>query len=361
MPNPTPSQIRGVLLEEVVLYLLRASGYRTVEKADISKDPTLTTHSAGIAVHGRGEKHQIDAIGDFFLSPPFGHPLRLLVEAKCYDNPVGIAAVRNAVGVMKDVCEFWVIPKEDHGSRRSAPHKRFHYQYAVISTSGFTGQAQRYAFAHDIFLISLAKSGFFKPVIDAIKRVSISQFGSAVKDEGFLSRMRERFRFKLRNDHSYLTEVEEAATVLDAVIATTRKIGKAYLSALASRYPVFLVPSEEWESVRESIWYREEPVSVTITYDTNGWYINSNHDTHTRIFSFDLPPELFVAYAQNGLLTRQHALDLKQNELGHIEITDTSRPVPRLYWLDLDQGWLRRVEERLRSRLRENEAPEDNA
>jgi hypothetical protein len=36
---PTPEQIRGMLLEEVLLYFLRASGYKTIDTID-TIDPT---------------------------------------------------------------------------------------------------------------------------------------------------------------------------------------------------------------------------------------------------------------------------------------------------------------------------------
>ncbi len=55
---PTVSQIRGMLLEEAVLQLLRPAGYRTVERP--GRDPTLKLGFAGVKVRGRGCYHQID-------------------------------------------------------------------------------------------------------------------------------------------------------------------------------------------------------------------------------------------------------------------------------------------------------------
>ena len=95
----TIPQTRGMILEEVLLYLLRKSGYRTVEQ--IGSDPTLTTHSAGLAVRGRGGIHQIDAIADFNVCPPFSNSQRLLIEAKYYSRTPGIEVVRNAVECIK--------------------------------------------------------------------------------------------------------------------------------------------------------------------------------------------------------------------------------------------------------------------
>ena len=93
--------IKGLLLEEVLLQLLRASGYYAVENAN--GDSSLNSRNSGsLEVRGRGSKHQIDAIADFSVSPPFSYPIRLLLEAKFYKNNVGIEIVRNAVGVLKD-------------------------------------------------------------------------------------------------------------------------------------------------------------------------------------------------------------------------------------------------------------------
>jgi hypothetical protein len=101
-----------MLLEEVLLHLLRGTGYRTVESA--GTDPTLQDSNFGLQVRGRGSEHQIDAVADFKIPHPFSHPHRLLVEAKCYEKGrVGIEVPRNAVGVLKDVTEFWVTA---HGS-----------------------------------------------------------------------------------------------------------------------------------------------------------------------------------------------------------------------------------------------------
>src|SRR2546423_13490129 len=100
-----------MLLEEVVLFLLRASGYSTIERA--GGDATLRDGHSGLEVCGRGGFHQIDAIADFRLGQPFGHPQRLLVEAKMVRNRVGLPVLRNALGVLMDVAEFWSF----HGAR----------------------------------------------------------------------------------------------------------------------------------------------------------------------------------------------------------------------------------------------------
>ena len=129
----TISATRGILLEEIILFLLKTSGYSAIE--DPKRDPeVLRLGPSGMEVNGRGGNHQIDAIADFNISAPFSYPQRLLLEAKCYSDTykVGIGIVRNAVGVLKDVSEFWVT------RTNGVPAKsRYHYQYAIFSTSGY--------------------------------------------------------------------------------------------------------------------------------------------------------------------------------------------------------------------------------
>ena len=152
------------MLEEAILMLLRASGYSTV--ANARDDPKLSEGPAGLNVLGRGGKHQIDAIADLRIGQPFSNPQRLLVEAKAYseDRKVGLPIMRGAVGVLKDLSEYWVTNGPDQPAA-----SRYHYQVAIFSTSEFTGDAQNYAFAQDVYLLPLRGSSFFGPVVTAIE------------------------------------------------------------------------------------------------------------------------------------------------------------------------------------------------
>ena len=166
------SNIRGMLLEESLLRLLESSGYKTIEAPGV--DPTLIDGPAGMKVKGRGGDHQIDAIADFQIAQPFSHPQRLLVEAKCFDpqKNVGLPIVREAVGILKDVGEYWMVAGGE------IPKQRYHYQFALFSATGYTRDAQRYAFAQDIFLIPLAASRFFQNVIRSIRNIRPARLGA---------------------------------------------------------------------------------------------------------------------------------------------------------------------------------------
>ncbi len=70
--------VRGVLLKELVLYLLCLVGYRIVKPGE---EGTKLGHS-GLEVRGRGEWHQIDVLAAFDKTPAFMYPLRLMAVSQ---------------------------------------------------------------------------------------------------------------------------------------------------------------------------------------------------------------------------------------------------------------------------------------
>ncbi|TQF07168.1 restriction endonuclease [Kitasatospora acidiphila] len=145
--------LQGYLLEEALAWLLRSSGYRLLVHA--SQDPDeLVTDGNTLRVRGRGALHQVDALGEFAFTPAFSMPVRLFLEAKFKQDRCGLEIVRNAHGVLHDVNENFMT----HAGRR--PRQRYHYAYALFSTSGFTPDAQKYAVAHQISLVDMSGASF---------------------------------------------------------------------------------------------------------------------------------------------------------------------------------------------------------
>ena len=66
------AQVRGILLEEVILRFRKANGYTAIDAP--GGDPTLDDGPLGIRVRGRGSLQQIDAIANYQLAPPFSYP-----------------------------------------------------------------------------------------------------------------------------------------------------------------------------------------------------------------------------------------------------------------------------------------------
>lgn len=338
----TISGIRGMLLEEAVLYLLRISGYHTLEKVDPS-DLTITGDCySGLKVLGRGGLHQIDAIADFTLTPPFTYPQRLLAEAKCYSDTysIGIEFVRNAVGVLKDVGEYWETKKG------LPPKARYHYQYVLFSASKYSSEAERYAYAHDIYLVPLAKSTFLQPVIKAIRKVTTRSFGVGSRDaiELKTTDLRRGVRARLRNPEDrqlseILVDYTEVIPVLNAFCQECRRVNGALLATIAGRFPIFLVPSPSLH-----IDQLQDEYSVRIDWNERGWYLRSRG---TNIFSFDLPIDVFEYYAEQGVLSPLQALNLKEDVFSEIQAITVINNRLRIIRFRLDEEWLSRVRYRI--------------
>ncbi|MCZ4120254.1 hypothetical protein [Streptomyces sp. H39-S7] len=156
--------LRGYILEEVLAWLLRSSGYEVLTaRDDQEKVPwkVLEERNHGLVVRGRGAWHQADTLGQFRYVPPFSLPVRLFVEGKFTHPKVGLSTVRNGHGVVHDVNEN-VITTVATSSGPRRPRTRYRYSYAIFSTSGFTQDAQEFALAHQLSLVDLSVPDFKK-------------------------------------------------------------------------------------------------------------------------------------------------------------------------------------------------------
>jgi len=337
----TPAQIRGMFLEEALLYLLRVSGYRTInhiERGDI----TLLKSGAGLHVKGRGCDHQIDAIADFAITPPFTYPQRLLVEAKNLRKHVDIEVVRNALGVLRDIQEYWVPTKMSVPTK-----KRFHYQYAIASTSGYSEKAEKFAYAHDIFLIPLSRARYFQPITTSIREFDSVNIYQTDQQLGSFQDFRLAIRQKLYQSNSPLSQslrlTQEAVRLVENFIESCIGVNRGVIALLDRRFPIFLVPNPR---IRLDELPAQSPVNVRIFWDDEGWYINSASDGQ-KLFSFDMPEEMLRLYLEGGNLSGDRALDLKQENLREIQFILTLGKRINFVTLRLDMEWINHLRQRI--------------
>lgn len=330
-----PHQVRGVLLEECVLKLLRAAGYRTVIAT--GGDPTLKPGPAGLIVAGRGTGHQIDAIADFRVGQPFSNPQRLLVEAKFYGQhrPIALPIIRNTVGVLKDVSEHFFQPDP----RRPAA-RRYHYQAAVFAASSFTKESQAYAYAHDIYLLPLGESAFFTPVLDAIRAaVALLPLGRNNQVRGMdLTALRQWVRRELQpglagEGDAPVLDYEWARPILDAANA----IGRALVGIIGRAFPILLTPRRGLDmGALDGITSVE--VHFAAADGGRGWRLTEAR-SGDDLFTFDLPVELFDLYATDGILSRERAVDLKGDYLDEIQAVFAPADSVRVLTFQMDARW----------------------
>ncbi len=156
------SQAKGYFFEEIVKELLGKTNYIQVD--------------SGI-LPGRGANHQIDSYGTFAFNIPFIYPVRLIAETKWYDQKIGLPRLRNFVGVMKDISENYFVPVDDR-NRPNLASLRHRYTDcgAFFSVTDFSLDAQNYAYAHGIYLITFSQNSRLSPLIEEAKSIITQVF-----------------------------------------------------------------------------------------------------------------------------------------------------------------------------------------
>ncbi len=145
--------LKGYLLEEALAWVLHSSGYRLLVHK--SQDPgELEDGRQGLCVKGRGAEHQVDVLGEFAVTPAFSLPIRLFLEAKFRRQACPLHVLRNAHGVIHDINENFGL------TSTRCVRKRYRYEYALFSTSGFTKEAQDFATAQLISTVNLSGESF---------------------------------------------------------------------------------------------------------------------------------------------------------------------------------------------------------
>lgn len=285
---------------------------------------------------GRGGSHQIDAIADLRVNHAFSHPQRLLVEGKFYsdERTINIGTIRNTVGVLKDVAEYWT---RDNGGPAA---RRYHYQGAIFSSSDFSSGAQKYAFAHDVYLLPLKRSRYFRPVLQSILTVTEQYEVNAHQNIREFSQidLRHAARAKLQPGFSIAKDRRDDRYGLEPFIRAVEGLRHSLIGTVGRGFPIFLTPATP-----EVVDRLQPEMSVRVYWDEDGWYLRTGDE---RLFSFDLPEELLALYMDRGELTPQRAIDLKEDYLSEIQVVYTRGREIHVTIFRIDLEWLARVRAR---------------
>jgi len=204
-------QARGYVFENIIWDLLQGAGYIDV-KTDI--------------LEGRGASHQIDAYGTLEIPTAFTYPIRLIAEAKCYNKTVELDVIRNFFGVVQDISENYIVGEN---KERNTPY-RYLDAGCIFSASPFSDQAQNYAWAHNIFLVSF--SGISK--MNQISE-SISKFISEIGREGLKNITKKDLieKYEISKETNMRQKIDIKPPTL-------------VVGIIDNIYPVILVGDHEW-------------------------------------------------------------------------------------------------------------------
>lgn len=247
----TFEQAKGAIFETVIKRLLHKNEYEPCRADGEQVDDRGR-------VRGRGEWHQIDALGRWKYTIPFVYPIRLLCEAKCWDHPVGLPVVRNFVGVLKDIVEnYFVEDNQDIDKRMFS--KRYADCGGIFSANGFTKPAQRYAYAQGIFLVSYENNPVITNIMTSIENVSRSvtlqsRRSSARARREFSEWFERRWNAPSMNDSGYVSNRREFLNHMRSLRETVFGIRTSVIGVATGVYPFHLLSYQEipYDLFRES-------------------------------------------------------------------------------------------------------------
>ncbi|MHC5730229.1 MAG: hypothetical protein ACYTXY_40195, partial [Nostoc sp.] len=139
-------------------------------------------------------------------------------------------------------------------------------------------------------------------------------------------------------DNLFKNDFLESA--INDFINECRTLNGALLAMIDRQFPVFIVPNHNI-NVRDLL---EDSIQVEISWDDQGWYIKQLN-SNLRLFSFDLPKELFNLYAKQGFLSNIEALNLKSHYMSEIQALVRLDNQTRVITLQLDKKWLNNLHE----------------
>ena len=287
------------------------------------------------------------------------YPLRIIVEAKCRaEEPVGIDVVRNSLGVLRDVTENYFTYHPNNN--KEVQIQRFNYHSAIFSSSGYTKGAQRYAIAHQIFLIQYQKVPIIRPVIDALLNMNVEDFRNGNRtqrgeyvhfdEDNPFKLLRSNFRKVLKGANVSRSEevllnaffTEEGINLIrENIISQMRMIKGSYYGMLQGKYPMHLLSDTELPSAP---FVQSDEILCEIYHrDENTWsFVPRNceeGDSNYFELQFDLPEE--IAKLMEGIWGDFEAIGrLKREMFSFINISGKIGGIRRQLKLKLDEDWL---------------------
>ena len=310
------SQAKGYLLEIVLAKLLKVNGYDLVTSSD---NEIRILERNGLNVKGRGGYHQFDSLGTFRITPPFVYPIRLFLEAKFYTNKVGIDRIRMGIGILQDVNTNYFTVKMTN-EELNLP--KYNYNYAIFSTSGFTGDAQRLALAHKIKLIDLS-SGYYSWIRDFINQIVDRLFSRNNDDisSRVFNDFKEDFSRWINNlNYNQLDrwfDFDYQLSDVNEFVNQMQNVRSIYIASTKSSQIIAFIPDND-DEFRNSL-LRNPHQKVTITWNENEndvWIVRPNGNYVQYRLTFQLPSIIRDYIFNNSVNQYESAYDEKRRSFG---------------------------------------------
>lgn len=234
-------QVRGYLFERIVCLLLEQDHCVPVKPDGFNKARVRRVRENFIELKGRGGWHTIDCPFDYNRTLPFLYPVRLIGAVRYHQTTVTKDAIRNFIGVLRDIQENYFI--DDSLTPEMVRERRMEIG-VFFSVNGFQAEAERLAYSHGIRTISYKNNPIIQVIrddIDVLESEYISYDLFAQKNTRFFLRDFEAMmqgelaaqelveRYELAGDAAALLEhLEQAVRGIGSSIMATTDTGMVF-------------------------------------------------------------------------------------------------------------------------------------
>ncbi len=312
--------LKGKVFEYFLKQLLEGCGFTPV----LSDGMIVYDGSAGQMIHGLGQAHNADVLMAPPMQTPFYYNTNLLVECKCYSEPLGLPFVRNVLGLREDINKFDIITPDILNARKNYhgktpklfPFNRYTYQVALASISGFTRPAIEFAQVHRIPLISFAEGELFAPLREAIDSIDSSNFSELDWTD------------ILNGNYNDIDEIEYFFDYTEDLKERVR------IGLLENGTILFLC---QYYNNKEA-YYSDNSFTLHWENRTNNWTLKNND----LEYHFELPKEMMMEWemqtrnSENDFYRKMSALNLKEKYFPKVYLFDTDTACIRVLKINKD-------------------------
>jgi hypothetical protein len=276
---------------------------------------------------------------------PCLYPIRLICEAKNLRGGAGLPIVRNFVGAFKDIAENYFV--EDGATfDEKILTKRYTDAGAIFSTQGFTDQAQDYAYAQGVFLVSYKDNPVLAPSLAAseslLNSINIDNAAKAI------SKFKTWIHAKTEDPHGASADDQEFQSTgpkeeLSKYSESMNKITVSYLATASEIYPIHMLSENE---IPWNLFVDTDETSCKIHYhgrSRNCLEIVPMGDERSSFYA-SIPGDVLVNY-------RDRLLEMKAKFFDHVDFPVLQNGKRRILRFNLDTEWIDGLKRRRRRNL----------
>lgn len=221
---------------------------------------------------------------------------------------------------------------------------KYNYNYAIFSTSGFTGDAQRLALAHKIKLIDLS-SGYYSWIRDFINQIVDRLFSRNNDDisSRVFNDFKEDFSRWINNlNYNQLDrwfDFDYQLSDVNEFVNQMQNVRSIYIASTKSSQIIAFIPDND-DEFRNSL-LRNPHQKVTITWNENEndvWIVRPNGNYVQYRLTFQLPSIIRDYIFNNSVNQYESAYDEKTRSFGMLSfIAYLDGENPTLCTLEFDE------------------------